>query len=126
MLWRAVRALSAAGRRGLSSEGLRCENLSHNTRLLLGPATFVRVNRLLGALLRTAPAVADQPMVLVSLFWISRTPSYPEDIIPSYHLGLSSLVRASSRTGSPSVRTCAGGRVGVSAGSGGRGSQTRQ
>ena len=42
--------------------------------------------------LSTVPEVADQPMVLVSRFWISRTPSYPLPSMPSYHLGFSSLV----------------------------------
>jgi hypothetical protein len=42
--------------------------------------------------LSTVPDVADQPMVLVSRFWISRTPSYPLPSMPSYHLGFSSLV----------------------------------
>ena len=45
-------------------------------------------------------------MVFVSLFWISLTPSYPEDSMPSYHLGFSSLVLASSRTCELSVLTC--------------------
>lgn len=45
-------------------------------------------------------------MVFVRRFWISRTPSYPLPIMPSYHLGLSSLVRASNRTVSLRLRTC--------------------
>jgi len=54
----------------------------------------------------TCPDVADHPTVLVRRFWISRTPSYPLFSMPSYHLGFNSLVRASSRTVSPSDRTC--------------------
>ena len=56
----------------------------------------------------TCPEVADQPTVLVRRFWISRTPSYPLFSMPSYHLGFSSLVRASSLTVSPRDLTCEG------------------
>lgn len=56
--------------------------------------------------LSTWPEVALHPTVLVSLFSISRTPSYPLAIIPSYHLGFNNFVRASRRTVSERVRTC--------------------
>jgi hypothetical protein len=94
----------ACAQEGLGREGSHTL-LPYGVVPTLGPSTALDpcVRTSSYTQLSTMPLVALQPMVLVRRFWISRTPSYPEDSMPSYlsrqagrHMG-AQLVRDSER-----------------------------